>query len=345
MTKKTKVAIIGAGPIGLEMAVALKKAGIDYEHFDKGQIGNTITWFPDEMTFFSSPERIAICNIPIPSTNQGKTSKENYLAYLRMVVQAFDLQVRTYEEVVSIRPRGEEGFLLQSKTLQGTEHETFCEKLILVTGDMHRPHLIGVPGENRPQVSHYFRNPHVYFRKKLVVVGGRNSAVEAAVRSWRCGADVTLCHLEEELSSDFVKYWILPEIQGCIKRGEIKRHARVKPREIREDRVVFERIDCDETLEVEADFVLLMTGFEADLTIFRTLGVELLGEKQKPRLDEDTMESNIPNLYIAGTACSGSQQAYEVFIETSHIHVARIRNHILGEAPPQREKPRLLPES
>ncbi|MBN1291358.1 MAG: YpdA family putative bacillithiol disulfide reductase [Candidatus Latescibacteria bacterium] len=317
-----EVIIVGAGPIGIEIAVALKKAGIDYLHLEKGQIGQTISWFPRMMRFFSSPDRIAIAGIPIPRIDESKCTKEEYLAYLRSVVVQFGLPIRTYEKVVSINRQNDE--FIVNTVAKEKKHQYTAHRLILAVGDMHKPNLLGIPGEDLPHVSHYFDEPHKYFRQKVIVTGGRNSAVEAALRCFRCGADVTICYRGSEFDPESVKYWILPEIQGLINRGEIKmlRHSQVKA--IGYDSVTIEEIHTGKVYKADTDFVLLMTGYRADMSLFTSLGVELAGPEEKPVYDESTMETNIPGLYVAGTAVAGSQQKYSVFIENCHIHVERI---------------------
>ena len=322
MANKYEVIIVGAGPIGIELAVALQKAGIEYLHLEKGQIGQTISWFPRMMRFFSSPDRIAIAGIPIPRVDESKCTKEEYLAYLRSVVLQYDLPVHCYEAVVSVKRRADD-FLVKTET-KGKEHHYTANHLVLATGDMHKPNLINIPGENLPHVSHYFDEPHKYFRQKVLVVGGRNSAVETALRCYRCGADVTICHRGNEFEPDSVKYWILPEIDGLIKRGEIKILWQIRPKVIGNESVIFEEIFTGKDFEIEADFILLMTGYRADMSLFTSLGVELSGHEEKPVYNEHTMETNIPGLYVAGTATAGSQQKYSVFIENCHIHVERI---------------------
>ncbi len=191
--EQTPIALIGAGPIGLEIAIELKRAGLEYLHFDKGQIASTIAWFPPGMTFFSSIDRIGIAGVPIQTVDQAKCSKEQYLAYLRSISLQFDLPVRTYEPVTQIRRCDDGAFELTTQPAKGT-HTLRAERVILATGDMAAPRLLNIPGENLPNVSHYFHDPHTYFRKQVLIVGGKNSAVEAALRCYHAGAKVTLCH-------------------------------------------------------------------------------------------------------------------------------------------------------
>src|SRR2546421_506415 len=171
--EKTRVAIVGAGPIGLELAVALKQEGIDYLQFDQSSIGATIAWYPLQMQFHSNAERLAIAGVAIQTADQQKPTREEYLAYLRAVVLQYDLKIRSYERVESIKP----GFHL--RTSRETIH---AHNVVIAIGSMHRPRLLNIPGEESPNVAHYFREPHVYFGQKVVIIGGKNSAIEAAIR-------------------------------------------------------------------------------------------------------------------------------------------------------------------
>lgn len=345
MIEKTQVALIGAGPIGLEMAVELKKNKIPYIHIEKGQIAQTISWFPPMMRFFSSQERIAIAGMPIPRADQSKCSKEEYMAYLRSVALHYDLPIRTYTNVQKITPQKNGNFDIHCRDLWEQETQIQAEKVILATGDMHRPHKIGCPGEDQPHVTHYFQDPHRYFRQKVLVIGGKNSAVEAALRSWHCGAQVTIAHREKDFDPRHVKYWILPEIKGCFKRREIRNIPRVEPIRIEGRDITFKNLDTGEECTEQADFILLMVGYESDLALFRQAGLQLQGKEQRPLLDEKTMQATTPGLYIIGTATAGSQQSYSVFIETSHIHVHRVIASLQGTDPPADTETHLLPES
>ena len=190
------VVVIGAGPIGLEVAVGLKEAGINYRHFDANQIGHTMTWWPRNTHFFSTTERLAIAGVPIQNNHQQRITGEDYLAYLRSVVEQFDLRIDSYEPVTRL-VRTATGFVLESESQHG-RRVTSCRQVVMAIGDMHWANQLRIPGEDLPHVSHYFRDPHDYFRKRLLVVGGKNSAVEAALRCWRAGSRVTMSYRREQ---------------------------------------------------------------------------------------------------------------------------------------------------
>ena len=342
MERTAEVAIVGAGPIGLELAVALKGCGIDYLHFDARQVGYTISWFAPQTKFFSSNERIAIAGVPLQTADQSKATREEYLAYLRGVVQQFDLRVNTYEPIVAI-DRTDEGFTLTSQPAGNARAVYNVNKLILATGGTDHPRRLNVPGEDLPHVSHYFRDPHLYFRKRLLILGGKNSAVEAALRCHQAGAHVAISYRRERLPEKSIKYWLLPEINHLIATGRIDAYFQSTPTAVTCTHVSLNR--GGERFDMPADFVLALIGYEQDNTLFKLAGIELRGDCGAPVFDEQTMETNVPGLYVAGTAVGGTQDKYTVFIENCHVHVERIVNALTGATPPPAPAPLAQPES
>ena len=325
MIESHHVAVIGAGPIGIELAVALKQAGIDYVQIDASQIGSTIQWYPIDMLFHSSSDRLSLAGVPLQTANQQKVSREEYLAYMRAVVQQFGLTVRTHERVVDAKRLPGGGFELRTEALDG-ERVLRADVVVLAIGAFHAPRLMNVPGEELPHVSHYFRDPHDYFAKRLLIVGGRNSAVEAAVRCHRAGAEVTVSYRGDDFDPKVVKFWLLPEIRALIRDGYVRFLPRTCVTEIRRGTVLL-----DPPQEIVADFVLLMTGYRQDPTLFEMLGVELDGIERQPRHDPETMETNVPGVFIAGTAVAGTPpRKVSVIVETCHVHVPRIVAAIMG---------------
>jgi thioredoxin reductase (NADPH) len=315
------VAIVGAGPIGLELAVCLKRAGVNYIQFEAHQIGYTISWWPRNTHFFSTTERIEIAGIPIQNLTQGRTTGEEYLAYLRSVVEQFDLQIHTYETVMDIQ-RQEDGFILHTRTQAGDKVYS-ARRVVIAFGDMHFPNCLGIPGEDLPHVSHYFDDPHKYFRKRLLIVGGRNSAVEAALRCWRAGSIVSISYRRRSFDDKIVKNHILPDLLTQIELGNIEFLPETQPVSISPENVTLESVD-GQRWEHPADFVLLNTGFVADPGLFKIAGVHLIGEQCAPQVNPETMETNVPGLYVAGTAAAGTQKRYRLFIENCHEHVGKI---------------------
>ena len=332
-----EVAIIGAGPIGLELAVSLKRAGVNYLHLDANQIGHTMTWWPRNTSFFSTTERLAIAGVPIVSDTQNRTTGEAYLSYLRSIVEMFDLQIRTHEPVVSVERSGGM-FKLKSRS-KGVEHAYGAKRVVLAIGDMHWANKLNIPGEDLPHVTHYFRDPHDYFRKRVLIVGGRNTAAEAALRSWRAGAEVTMSYRRPDFSNSRIKHWLQPDLEAQFEAGGIQFLGETTPVEITEKHVVLmPTVDgvADLTAEPilhETDFVLLATGFRGDQSLLHQLGVVVTGENHVPTFDEETMETNVPGVYLCGTVAAGVQQRYTLFIENCHEHVGRIVADITGNWP------------
>jgi thioredoxin reductase (NADPH) len=329
--------IIGAGPIGLEVAWALQREGLAPIVLDAGVIGATINWWAPGTRFFSSPERIAICGVPLLTPSQEKATREEYLTYLRAVATQFRLEVRTFERVTDIE-RGEAGFVVRSETAAGI-HTYAASHVVCAIGDMHRPRLLGIPGEDQVNVSHYFPDPHRFYGRRVLIVGGKNSAVEAAIRCYRAGAQVTMSYRRAEFNEKHVKYWLLPELKGLIKDGSVRFLPRTMPVGIERNTVTFAGVDDDfqptsDRTAAEFDDVLLLVGYEMDASLLTRAGVELHGVQQAPVYNPRTMETGVAGLYVAGTATAGTQSRFRVFIENSHEHAHRIAAHVMGRSAP-----------
>jgi thioredoxin reductase (NADPH) len=326
MSHEVSTIIIGAGPIGLELAANFKKAGIHYRQFDAGQIGQTITWYPKQAHFFSSPDRIAICGIPLQTQDQSKATREEYLTYLRSVVQQHHLRINTYEKVTKLNVLGHQHFEVV------TDKDTYyAENVITCIGDMHHPRKLNVPGEDLPHVSHYFDEPHQYFNQKLLIVGGKNSAVEAAIRCQRIGAKVSMSYRQARFNDKSIKYWLLPEIQWLTESKTIDFHPQSIVKRITPKTVEMESINGP--IQVDADFVLLLTGYEMDTSLLKQAGVVLAGPNRAPVFDHQTMQTDVPGLYVAGTAAAGTQNKFNLFIENCHCHVVKIMRSLLNQEP------------
>ena len=335
----TKVAIIGAGPLCIELAVALKRASIPHLHFDAKQIGYTISWFPPQTRFFSSNERIAIAGVPLQTPDQMKCTREQYLAYLRCVVQQFDLKINTYEPVVDIRltpspgtpgeGRGE-GLAAERVALttlrNNIEHQYTAEKIILATGGTAHPRRLNVPGEDLPHVHPHWSDPHAYFNKKVLIVGGKNSAVETALRFHNAGAKVSLSYRRPELPAKSIKYWLLPEINSLIKSGQIAAYPSTQVTSITPTHVAL-----NDSTQIEADFVVPQIGYTADMSLCKLANIKLEGDRRVPVYNPETMETSVPGIYLCGTVIGGTQDKYEVFIENGHAHVEKIVAHLTGK--------------
>ena len=327
------IAIIGAGPVGIELAVCLRRAGIDYIHIDANQIGHTLTWWPRNTNFFSTTERIEIAGIPLQNTHQQRTTGEDYLVYLRGIVEQYDLQVNTYERVTDLQRCGDEWTLTTNR--RGATIRYHTRRVVVAIGDMEYPNRIGIPGDDLPHVTHYFRDPHDYFRQRLLIVGGRNSAVEAALRCWRAGAQVTVSYRRAELDATSVKHWLLPDFNAQVDAGTIRFLPETVPLAITPTHVVLAPTTGNvcEQFEHPADFVFMATGFYGDQSLLEQAGVQFEGPNRVPVYDPTTMETNAAGVYLAGTVAAGVQQSYSLFIENSHEHVGKIVEAITGRWP------------
>ncbi len=330
---ETDVAVIGAGPIGIELAVALKRAGVAYVQFDAKQVGYTMSWWAPQTKWFSSNDRIAIAGVPLQTWDQGKSTREEYLAYLRRIVIEFDLPVRTYEPVTGVRrlPDGRLELTTRPGGLEGGRAATTVARhVVFATGGTDYPRRLDIPGEDLPHVSHYFTDPHTYFRKRLLIVGGRNSAVEAALRCHAAGARVSVSYRGASVDNNGIKYWLLPEFNGLVRAGTITAHYNTVPTAITPTHVTLAPTRGGPAEDVPFDFVLLLVGYHADATLLRHAGIALDGESNLPKYDERTMETNVPGVYVAGCAVGGTQEKYQIFLENCHVHVPRIVAAVQG---------------
>lgn len=321
MEKIYDVLIIGGGPIGLACGVEAQKAGLDYLILEKGALTNSIFNYPVNMTFFSTSDRLEMANIPFMSVGVKPTRTEA-LEYYRRIYYHFKLKVNLYESVHTLEKKDE---LFHIKTSKG-EYQT--RKIVLATGFYDLPNLMNVPGEDLPKVHHYYKEPWPFIAQKVLVVGGANSAVDAALETWRKGAEVTMVLLEDEVDEN-VKYWVRPDIVNRIKEGSIKAFTRSKVKEIRPLEVVIETSDGE--VMIANDFVLAMTGYKPNFSLLNQLGVEMsLDEKRQPCYDQTNQESNVPGVYLAGVVCGGLNTR-EFFIENSIVHAEAIMSDIVGK--------------
>lgn len=322
MENDPQIAIIGAGPIGLELAIALKQMEIPYLHFDKGQVAQMIYNFPPQTSFFSSSERISLAGIPIQTTNQQKCSREAYLAYLRSLALSFDLKVNSYEEITDI-VKTAEGFDLTTSSAKG-QQKYHCRYLVLATGGTSHPNLLHVPGENLPHVSVKMDDPHKYFKKKVVVIGGKNSTAETSLRCSHAGAEVTIVSRSKQFDTDAIKSWLLPELSARIEKGQIKCFFQSHVQEIFPNEVLVKSLD-NNPIKIPTDFVIKTIGFKCDTTLLSKCGADFNRETDQPFFNEETMEASVPGLFVIGTLTAGTQnKRYRIFIENTHIHVEKV---------------------
>ena len=319
--EKLDVAIIGAGPIGLACAIEIKKLGLSYAVFEKGCLVNSLYHYPQTMTFFSTSERLEIGGLPFMSL-LPKPGRAEALEYYRRVAVHFKLNLKLFESVEAVERAGEPQRGFSFITPKG---EYFARKMIVATGFYDRPVPLAVPGEDLPKVSHYYKDPHFYAFQKVLVVGGNNSAVDAALECWRKGAEVTMVMLEGDVG-ERVKYWVRPDIVNRIKEGSIMAYASSKVAAIRPLEVDIQTPEGMVTLS--NDWVLAMTGYKPDFSFLKKLGVNLSDDgKFYPEYNPETMETNMPGLYLAGVVVGG-MDTHVWFIENSRVHAEIIGNHI-----------------
>jgi thioredoxin reductase (NADPH) len=310
--------VVGAGPTGLACAIEAQKAGFRVVLVDKGCVCNSLFHYPAHMTFFTTPELLEIGGIPFPSPNPKPTRNEA-LQYYRLVAAYYRLDMRLYQRVE--RVTGADGaFTVHTEDRFGRPGAIRARKLAISTGYYDLPNFMGVPGEKLSKVHHYYVDPHPYFGMDVVVVGGKNSAAIAALELWRSGARVTLVYRGPEVPPH-VKYWIKPDLENRIKNGEIKAHFQSRVVEIAPDTVVLDTPERRVTLV--NDFVFAMTGYHPDFDFLEKLGVRFEGEDRLPVCDAETLESNVPGIYLAGVIVAGSR-TNEIFIENGRFHGRQI---------------------
>ena len=313
------IIIIGGGPIGLACGIEAGKADLDYVILEKGTLTNSLFNYPVNMTFFSTSERLEMADIPFMSVGVKPTRTEA-LEYYRRVYLHYQLKVKLYEGVESVKKSKE---LFEIKTSKASYRS---KKVVLATGFYDLPNLMNVAGEDLPKVLHYYKEPWPFVSQKVLVVGGANSAVDAALECWRKGAEVSMVLLGDEIEEN-VKYWVRPDIMNRIKEGSIRAFTRSKVKEIAEKEVIIATPEGDVT--IENDWVLAMTGYKPNFGLLDQLGVELsLDEKRQPCYDQTNQESNVPGVYLAGVVCGGLNTR-EFFIENSIVHAESIVKDIL----------------
>lgn len=318
MNDSLDLLIIGAGPIGLACAIEASKVKMKYRVIEKGCLVNSIYHYPSNMTFFSTSELLEIGQVPFVS-HQPKPNRLEALEYYRRVCENWFLQVNLYEKVESVTQAQQ---MFHIKTTKG---EYWARYVVLALGFYDLPYLLNVPGENLPKVKHYYDEPHPYFRQKVVVVGAANSAVDAALETWRKGADVTMI-IREGSIRESVKYWVRPDIENRIREGSIKAHFhsainRITPKSV-------EVLTPEGISVIENDWVLAMTGYQPPFEFMRSCGIAFQNDPDHtPVYNEHTMESNIPGLFLAGVVCGGLK-TNKWFIENSRVHANRIIDYL-----------------
>ena len=312
------VLIVGAGPIGLACAISARRRGLDPLVIDAGAIANSIVRYPVGMAFFTTPERLEIGGHPLTCSG-AKATREEALKYYRGVVRTEQLRVRTYCRLVGVVP--ERGRLRCTLRSSRGDAPITCDRLVLATGYFDHPNRLEIPGEELPHVSHWADEPHLSAGRNVVIVGGKNSAVEQALNCFRAGARVTLVYRRAELRKS-VKYWLAPDLENRVKAGEIAARWNAEPVEITPEHVVV-RDGQGQTERLPADRIFLLTGYHPDFALLRTIGVRLDPPDFRPEHDPATLETNVPGVFIAGSLTAGARIS-EIFIENGRFDGERV---------------------
>ena len=313
------IIIIGAGPIGLACSIEAKKKKLKSLIIEKGVLVNSIYNYPQNMTFFSTSEKLEIGEVPFISQNPKPTRPEA-LEYYRRVCTSWDLEVNLYETVKKINYKSETFNIKTDKSNYKSKN------IIIATGFYDIPFPLNVEGENLPKVTHYYSEPHPYFGMDIAIVGAANSAVDAALETFRKGAKSVTMIIREKKIRENVKYWSKPDIENRIKEGSIKALFNSKIVEIQKEYVIVK--NNKEKIKIKNDFVLAMTGYQPNFELLKSVGIKFNKDKySSPYYNTNTMESNVKGVYLAGVICGG-YQTNKWFIENSRIHACKIINHI-----------------
>ena len=315
---------IGAGPTGLACAIEAKRAGMRPLVIDKGALCNSIYHYPVNMVFFTTPELLEIGDLPLTSTTE-KPNRTEALKYYRKCAEHYELDLRLGHRVE--RVDGSDGkFSVHTRDERGTPAQFAARKIAVATGYYDLPNQLGIPGEHLPHVSHYYTEPHPFWRRNVVVIGGKNSAAEAALDLYRNGAKVTMIHRKAELGST-IKYWVRPDIENRIKAGQIHALFETEVKRIEDGRVIV--VNRSGESAVPADQVFALTGYHPDFQFLRSLGITLDPETNKPVMDSQTHESNVPGIFVAGVVIGGNHTS-EIFIENGRFHGKQIVAALTG---------------
>jgi thioredoxin reductase (NADPH) len=315
------VIIIGGGPTGLACAIEVAQAGLDYLVLEKGCVVNSLYHYPTQMIFFTTPELLEIGDLPFVCERE-KPNRAEALKYYRRVVDTYRLRVNQYEKVIKVT--GADGdYLIESELAATGEKRSYrSRKIIVAIGYFDYPNIIGIPGEDLPKVSHYYKDAHPFYHREVAVIGGANSAAITALDLYRNGALVTLIYRGEELRSS-IKYWILPDITNRIKNGEVKAHFQTIVTEIRQTSIRIRNLKTNEESDLPNDFVFALTGYHTDNDLLRSMNIEIDPETMKPAFNPETLESNVAGIYLAGVVTAGKETG-KIFIENGRFHGGQI---------------------
>lgn len=317
--------VIGGGPTGLACAIEASRAGLSHLVIEKGCLVNSLYNYPTQMTFFTTPELLEIGDLPFVCERE-KPNRIEALKYYRRVADTYNLNIHQYEKAIEVS--GSDGdFTIESElTLTGERRRYYARKLIIAIGYYDHPNFMGIPGEDLPKVAHYYKDAHPFYNRNVAIIGGANSAAIAALDLHRHGAHVTIIHRGETLRPT-IKYWILPDIDNRISNGEVKAHFRSIVTDIKPESIRIRNLVSGEEAELPNDFVFALTGYHTDNDFLRRIGIIIDPETRKPAFSAESMESNVPGVYLAGVVIAGKETG-KIFIENGRFHGGQIIRHM-----------------
>lgn len=323
------IIVIGGGPTGLACAIEAQRAGFSCLTLEKGCVVNSLYNYPTQLVFFTTPELLEIGDLPFVCERE-KPVRIEALKYYRRVVDTYRLRVNQYEKVTRVSGSDWDFVVDTESTLTGETRSYRSRKIIVAIGYFDHANPLNIPGEDLPKVSHYYKDAHPFYNRDVAVIGGANSAAIAALDLHRHGARVTMIHRGHRLRGS-IKYWILPDIENRIANGEVKAHFQSVVTEIKTATIRTRNLDTGEESELPNDFVFALTGYHTDNDFLRSMGIEIDPETMKPSFDHETMESNVPGIYMAGVVTAGKETG-KIFIENGRFHGGQIINAILDRS-------------
>lgn len=321
------VVIVGGGPCGLAAAIALENKGFKPLVIEKGNIVNAVYGYPTHQTFFSTSEKLEIGDVPFVSESR-KPTRNQALCYYREVVKRKQLRIHTFERVLRVEKKSDHQFIVHTLLKNGKKITYQSKHIVIATGYYDNPNYMNIPGEDYDKVMHYFKEAHPYFNTEVAIIGGKNSAVDAALELHKAGAkSITVLYRGSEFSGS-IKPWILPEFESLIRHGHVSMEFNAEVKEITDTTIVY-TVNGEEKV-LQNDFVFAMTGYKPDHAFLREMGVGVDEETGRPLFNPDTMETNIPGIFIAGVIAAGNN-ANEIFIENGRFHGDLIANYLSGQ--------------
>lgn len=315
------VIVIGGGPAGLATAIEVQRAGFSHLVLEKGCVVNSLFHYPTQLVFFTTPELLEIGDLPFVCERE-KPNRNEALKYYRRVADAYKLRIHQYEQVERVSGADGDFRVATGLVATGERRSYRAKKVVIAIGYFDKPNPMGIPGEDLPKVSHYYKDAHPYYDCEVAIIGGANSAAINALDLYRHGVRVTMIHRQAALRPT-IKYWILPDIENRIKNGEIKALFNTIVTEIKPHSIRVQNLETGVTSELPNDFVFAMTGYQADDDFLREVGIEIDPETRKPKFDPDTMQSNVPGVYLAGVVIAGKETG-KIFIENGRFHGGQI---------------------